>query len=794
MQLSTTWLQADFALEPEAEELARRLTMAGLEASAIRSAAAQVVGVVVAEVRAVHPHPNADKLKIAEVTTGTETLHIVCGAANVATGEKVALARIGATLPGGITIKQAKLRGVDSFGMLCSARELGMGEDHDGLLLLPQDAPIGEDIAVYLALDDRIIELELTPNRGDAFSMRGLAREVALLFGQKMPPTVAAADAGIAATAADSSATITIDNQAPADCPKYLTRVIDGLDNRVQSPLWLRERLRRAGLRSHNPLVDVGNYVMLLLGTPMHAFDGGKIAGTLVIRRAERGETLQLINGARATLDDSVLVIADREQPLALAGVMGGAASACSERTTRVVLESAWFNPLVISGKARIFNCFSDSAQRFERGVDYTLQATALELATRMMLDICGGSAGPVAERLSEKHLPTRAPILLHQAEIARRIGRDYSPATVKAIFTGLGCALKRRADGWEISPPSWRFDLAIAADLIEEIARIDGYHNVPDAVPQARYCTDDKPVPADEWITELLRAQGFREIISYSFLSRATHKAFFGDRETLTLCNPISAEMAEMRPSLLPGLVTTLLYNRNRQQTDIRLFELGTVFLPQGEKVIDCLQRPRVAGVMSGLAAPEQWHGSARMIDFFDLKGVVDSLFEGVSCSLRRSDAAYLHPGRSAEVLIDARPVAVFGALHPRVVQMLGGKGADIWMFEIDQDALPLADTPTFAPIARFPAIRRDLALLVDRVITAGELEQALRAHGGALLREILWFDAFTGAPLPPGKKSLAVALTFQSDEKTLQDEDVEGIIQTLVHIVRQNFGAELR
>ena len=794
MKLSTAWLQADFGLNPEADELARRLTMAGLEVDAILPAAGPVTGVVVGEVRALLAHPNADKLRIAQVATGGETLQIVCGAANVAQGVKVAVAPIGATLPGGVVIEKARLRGVDSFGMLCSARELGMGEDHDGLLLLPEDAPLGEDITASLSLGDRIIDLDLTPNRGDAFSMRGLARETALLLGHEMPETVAAADAGIVAVPADGTRTIAIDNQAPADCPVYLARVIDGLDNRAQTPLWLRERLRRAGVRTHDPLVDVTNYVMLLLGTPMHPFDGGKIAGALVIRRANAGEKLRLINDDRVTLNDGVLVIADREKALAIAGVMGGADSACSMQTTRVVLESAWFDPLALAGTASRFGVSSDSAQRFERGVDYTLQSAAIELATRLILDICGGSAGPVEKRVAMNHLPTRAPIVLHQSEIARLIGRDYQAATVAHLFTGSGCGVQTVAAGWEITPPSWRFDLAIAADLIEEITRIDGYHNVPDVPPQAPYQKDDTPATPDVRIGDLLTAHGFREAITYSFLDRASHKAFFADREPLTLCNPISAEMAEMRLGLLPGLVNTLLYNRNRQQTDVRLFELGTVFHPRGETVMDCIQRQRVAGVMSGLAEPEQWCGEARMVDFFDLKGVVEALLEGVAHSLRRSDAAYLHPGRSAQLLVDARPIGVFGALHPRVLRMLGGKGGDIWVFEFDSDALSRPHTPTFVPIGRFPAVRRDLALLVDRSIGAGELEQAIRAHGGGLLRELRWFDAFTGTTLPPGKKSLAVSLTFQSDEKTLQDEDVDGIIDPLVHLLCQTFGAELR
>ncbi len=794
MKLSTAWLQADFGLDLDADELARRLTMAGLEVNAIKSAAAPVSDVVVGEVLELLAHPNADKLRVATVASGKETLQIVCGAANVAQGMKVAVAPIGATLPGNIRIKKAKLRGVDSFGMLCSARELGIGEDQDGLLSLPQDAPVGEDIATYLKLEDRIIDIDLTPNRADAFSIRGLAREAALLCDRKMPETVAARDAGIVAVTADNAQKITIDNQAPADCPIYLARVIDGLDNSTQSPLWLRERLRRAGIRTHCPLVDVPNYVMLLLGTPMHAFDAARIAEKLLIRRALAGETLRLINDDSATLDDEILVIADHEKPLAIAGVMGGADSACSVKTTRVVLESAWFNPLAIVGRARRFGIASDSEQRFERGVDYTLQASAIELATRLILDICGGSPGPVQEYLEEKQLPERVPIVLRQSEIARRIGRGYETAMVMKVFVALGCKVGEIDGGWEITPPSWRFDLAIAEDLIEEITRIDGYDNVPDALPQALYQKDDKPATPDARIGGLLTTQGFHEAITYSFLDRASHEAFFGDQKTIDLCNPISAEMAEMRLSLLPGLVNTLLYNRNRQQTDIRLFELGAVFYPQDDEVGNCRQHQRIAAVMSGRAAPEQWSGSALMVDFFDLKGIVQSLLAGVTYSLRRSNAAYLHPGQGAEVLVEGCSVGVFGALHPRVLQRLGSKGGDIWVLEINRDVFSCSYAPIFTPLARFPAVRRDLALLVDQAIDAGELEQAILAHGGDLLRELCWFDTFTGDALPAGKKSLAVSLTLQSNKKTLQDEEVERIIYSLVQRLHQLFGAELR
>ncbi len=794
MKLSNAWLKADFGLEVDAKTLAKSLTMAGLEVDGVTPAAADFSQVVVGEVVDLVPHPDADKLRVASVNTGKEVLQIVCGAANVAKGVRVPVALIGAVLPNNFKIKRSKLRGVESFGMLCSTSELGMSEESSGLLLLPADAPIGMDVREYLSLNDEVLDIDLTPNRADAFSMRGLAREIAMLSEKPLPADFYADNVGISPVAASSDATIDVENQAVSDCPRYLARVIEHVDNTAVTPIWMQERLRRAGVRTHDPLVDITNYVMMLLGTPMHAFDADNIAEKIVIRRAKKGESLTLINGSQAALDEEVLLIADAEKPLAIAGVMGGEHSGCSEKTTRIVLECAWFQPVVVAGKARQFALSSDSAQRFERGVDYVLQRNAIELATQLVLEICGGQAGEVVESLAAEKLPQRLPIHLPIGAIAKRIGRDYEHDRVTEIFAALGCEVVFDHTGWTVTPPTWRFDMEIAEDLIEEVARVDGYDNVPNCLPQVEYQKDTKTPTADARVSDTLVALGFQEAITYSFISRDDHAAFFADAKTVNLFNPISAEMAEMRLSLLPGLVNTLIYNRNRQQSTVRLFELGSIFQPQGEKAVDCLQTPCVAGVMSGLAAPEQWGVTARTVDFFDVKGVVEHLLLGLDMKYTRSDVPYLHPGQSAEIMLEGRSIGRLGMLHPNTLKALGSKGGDIGVFEINMDVLLRTHTPQFTEIGKFPSVRRDLALVVDADISADDIITTIRQRSEKVLQDAFYFDLFTGGNLPEGKKSLAIAIILQSEEKTLQDEEVEGIVCDLVETLKCTYCAELR
>ena len=798
MLLSTDWLKEDYGIDLPPQLLAERLTMAGLEVDSMTTAAPPFSGVVVAQVLTLNPHPDADKLRVATVNSGTgEALQIVCGAPNVAVGVKVPLATIGAVLPGDLRIKKSKLRGVESFGMLCSARELGLSDEHAGLLILPEDTPVGADIREYLRLNDTIIDIDLTPNRADCFSIRGLAREIAQLCRDELGTDYRLPPLETADVAITSDATLAIENHAPQDCPRYLARTIRGIDIGRATPPHIAERLRRAGIRTHDPVVDITNYVMLTLGTPLHAFDADKVQGGIVIRPATAGETLRLLNDSEATLAGDELLIADSEKALAIAGVMGGADSACSKATQNIILEAAWFNLPRIAGKARRFGLSSDSAQRFERGVDYTLQETAIELATRLIVEICGGAAGAIGASISAGDLPQRTAIALPCAAIAQRIGRAYDEATVSRILEGLGGEVHFANGLWTVTPPAWRFDLTIDADLIEEIARIDGYAHIPDRLPAVQYQHGAGEGGALRYYGDMLVAQGFQEAVTYGFIDRDSHQAFFPDAATINLQNPISANLAEMRLSLLPGLVNAVIYNRNRQQQDVRLFEIGRVFLPQaGKATADWAQPTRLAGVMSGLAAPEQWAAEARKIDFFDAKAVVENLLSQVAgVNYRPSAQPYLHPGKSADIYDDSgQYLGCVGALHPQLLQTLDSRGGEIYIFELNDLArLPAARLPHYCNIGKFPTVRRDLALVVGKNIAAADLLNAIREQVGELLADTWCFDRYQGASMGD-QQSLAVAILLQDPEKTLQDEEVASIIESIVKHLKNTFNAELR
>lgn len=794
MILNTEWLKALTGIAPDAAYLADKLTMAGLEVDALRTAAPPFSGVVVGEVLDLQPHPDADKLRVAQVDAGMgAVLQIVCGAPNVAKGVKVPAALVGAQLPGGLAIKLSKLRGVESQGMLCSAKELGIDEDASGLLILPGDAPVGADIRDYLYLDDALIEVDLTPNRADCFSMRGLAREISVICADTLggapyrPPAVAAYPA-------DSAAAVKIDNRVPAGCPRYFARRIDGVDASRATPAYMVERLQRAGVRSHDAIVDVTNYVMLELGTPLHAFDAEQVQGAIVVRDAKAGETLTLLDNTVATLHGDELVIADEGKVLALAGVMGGLESACSPATRSIILEAAWFDPVRIAGKTRRFGLSSDSAQRFERGVDFTLQREAIEYATRLIVGICGGQAGEVCANEHAEHLPVRHPITLVHSAIAKRLGRDYAQSAVVAMLERSGCEVRENNGIYQVVAPPWRFDLAIAEDLIEEIARIDGYENIAAVAPVLSATAGGKGNILAR-ARRVLVAQGFLEAITYSFIDRASHEAFFGDSPVIALQNPISRQLAEMRLSLVPGLVNTALYNRNRQQTDLRLFEVGRAFLPDaGGNPAEAAQPLRVAGLMHGNAYGEQWNQTRRELDFYDVKGVLENLFDGDSVQFVPATAAWLHPGQSAAVHKDGREIGVIGAIHPQVAQTLGFKGKTLWVFEVEAEAFALPVMARFAPIPRFPAVRRDLALIVDTHIPAQALTACVQETLGTTCREVFCFDLYAGEALAAGKKSLAFGIVLQHDEKTLQDEEVEGMISDLLTTLQQRFAAQLR
>lgn len=791
MRVSEQWLREWVDPAASTAELAEQLTMAGLEVDSLEPATPPFSGVVVGCVLALAPHPDADRLQVAQVDVGRDQpLPIVCGAPNVRVGMRAPTALPGATLPGGVIITASEVRGVVSQGMLCSARELGMAESSSGLLALPTDSPVGVDIRLWLGLDDWIIDIDLTPNRGDCLSMAGIAREVGVLNRRDVieppaDPVEPALDAVFPVTLSD-----------PAGCPRYVGRVVRQVDATAATPWWLRERLRRAGLRPLNPLVDVTNYVMLELGQPMHAFDLGKLTGGVDVRCARPGETLELLNGSRVELDPTTLLITDQNGPLAIAGVMGGAASAVDEQTRDVFLESAFFAPTAIAGRARRYGLQTDSSHRFERGVDPQLQVRAMERATRLLLEITGGRPGPVIEVSAPEHLPAERAIRLRPERIERLLGLEIAADEVGEILTRLGMAVAENNDHWLVAPPSFRFDLALEADLIEELGRVYGYSRLPSRTPLLRLELPAEP----ETAVSLNRARltltqrGYQEAITYSFVDPEFQQAVDPSRQPLALSNPISADLAVMRTSLWPGLLKTVAYNQARQQTRPRLFETGLNFIPADAGVE---QELYIGGVVGGEALPEQWGEPKRTVDLFDIKGDVEALLaltaEPKAFVFKADRHPALHPGQSARVEREGATIGWLGALHPALLRRLDLQGP-LFVFELRAAAILKARTPRFAELSRFPASRRDIALVLGETVTAQAVEQCIREHGGELLREARLFDVYRGEHLPANKKSMAFGLILQDFSRNLTDETIDGVIARIIAGLEQRFGATLR
>ncbi|TDG13546.1 phenylalanine--tRNA ligase subunit beta [Seongchinamella unica] len=790
MIISEQWLREWVSPELSSEDLAHQITMAGLEVDAIDPVAGEFSGVVVAEIVSAEQHPDADKLRVCQVNTGSETVQIVCGAPNARAGLKAPLATVGGELPGNFKIKKARLRGVESFGMLCAGEELGLTDDSDGLMELPTDAPAGDDLRDYLRLDDNAIEIGLTPNRADCLGLAGIAREVGLL--NNLPVNAPAIQP--VAPAIDDS--LPVELQAPERCPRFVGRVIRGIDVSRPSPLWLQEKLRRVGLRSIDAVVDVTNYVMMELGQPMHAFDFAKLEGGIRVRLAEQGESLELLDGQTLELNDDTLVIADHEKAVAMAGIMGGQQTAVSDSTVDLFLEVAFFTPDLMAGKARSYGLHTDASHRFERGVDFQLQVTAMERATALLLGIVGGQAGPLQETVAADYLPSRPDVSLREARIRKLLGFEMDPAEVERILSGLGLGVTRTGDGWKCTVPSWRFDIAIEADLLEELARVYGYNRLPVSHIHADLVIPAKPEQtlALSGIRNHLAARGYREAITYSFVEPALQKVFDPGLDPVALSNPISADMAVMRTSLLPGLVSAVLRNTNRQQPRVRLFESGLRFLP-GD---DCLKQvPTLAMVVTGDRFEEGWTGNAEPVDFFDLKGDVESLL----CLTRAADSFHfeaasrdaLHPGQTALVLRDEETVGYLGALHPSVCRELG-LNAPAYVCEITLSALLQARLPAFSELSRFPEVRRDLAVLVDKTVPARELMENVRSSAGTYLTDLTLFDVYEGKGIDPKRKSLALGLTFRDSSRTLSDEDVNLAVNQVIDSLEKNYKAELR
>jgi len=792
MKFSEKWLREWVDPPVSTAELAHQLTMAGLEVDAIEPVAGAFSKVVVGQVLKVEPHPDADRLRVCEVNVGGEApLQIVCGAANVREGLKAPVALVGAKLPGGFKIKKSKLRGVASHGMLCSASELGLAEQSEGLMELPDTAPVGADLRDYLELDDVTIELGLTPNRGDCLSIAGVAREVGVL--NRVP--VVAPEIPPQANAIKDSLEVSLD--APEDCPRYVGRIVRGIDPGAKTPLWMQEKLRRSGLRSLGPVVDVTNYVLLELGQPMHAFDLARIRGGIHVRHAAGGEKLTLLDGQEVTLDEGTLVIADERGPLALAGIMGGAESAVGDVTTDIFLESAWFSPLAIAGRARSYGLHTDSSHRFERGVDPELQLRALERATWLLMEIVGGQAGPVIERVVSDHLPKREPVSLREARIERVLGTPIAAEEVTDTLRRLGMQVEGEGSCWEVTPPSFRFDIAIEVDLIEEVGRIHGYDKLPETTPAVHLRMPQRPEGRVSLgrIRERLVDLGYAEAITYSFVDPALQERLDPAHPAIALANPIASDMAVMRTSLWPGLLQAARYNLNRQQNRLCLFECGLRFIRQDSEI---KQEMMVSGVLSGSVAPQQWGIPTRNVDFFDAKGHVEALLELTG---RRADFTFtadshpaLHPGQCAAIVLDGHgTVGRVGALHPAQASALG-LSQTVYLFELQADILQEGTVPAYRPLSKYPSIRRDIALVVDAEVPAGQILETIRQAGAEHLTNIELFDVYTGEGIDLGRKSLALGLTLQDLSRTLTDTEVEAEVNRILDVLNNKLGATLR
>lgn len=794
MKFSESWLREWVSPAVTTYELTHQITMAGLEVDDVLPVAGSFNGVKVGHVVECGQHPDADKLRVTKVDVGEEELlDIVCGAPNCRQGLKVAVATVGAVLPGDFKIKKAKLRGQPSHGMLCSFSELGIDVDSDGIMELAQDAVIGTDFREFLGLNDVTVDVDLTSNRADCFSIRGMAREVGVLNRADVT------EPSVAAVAPSIDDTIAIEVKAPAACPRYLGRIVKNVNVAAKTPLWMQEKLRRCGIRSIDPVVDITNYVMLEQGQPMHAFDLAQIDGGIVVRLAEQGEKLTLLDGNEAELNADTLVIADNSKALALAGIFGGEHSGVSADTKDVMLECAFFAPDHIRGRARSYGLHTDSSMRFERGVDYALQHAAMERATQLLVDICGGDVAPVVAAESTADLPTPNTVTLRRSKLDNLLGHHIADADVVEILQRLGLSVESNAEGWTATAPTWRFDIAIEQDLVEEVGRIYGYDNIPNQAPAAALNMNlhkEANLPLKR-VRDLLVDRGYHEAITYSFVEPEQQKLIVPDVEPLVLPNPISADMSAMRLSLLQGLLNTVVHNQKRQQPRVRLFEQGLRFIPDQAAENGMRQEPMLAGVISGTRSEEHWNIDTATVDFFDLKGDVEAILEltanGKAYSFTAAKHPALHPGQSAAIVVDGKEVGILGTVHPELERKFGLNGRTI-VFEIEWSAINSKVIPEAVALSKFPSNRRDIAVVVDESVASGEIVNACLAQGGEFLKDAKLFDVYVGKGVEEGKKSLAIALTLQSGERTLEDADIAGAVDAIVAHVSETFGATLR
>jgi phenylalanyl-tRNA synthetase beta chain len=782
MKISEHWLRELVDPELSTQQLADLLTFGGVEVEAIDAAAPPFDRVVVAEVLAVEQHPQADRLNICQVNAGAAPLTIVCGAPNVRAGMRVPAALPGARLPG-MEIRLARVRGIESQGMLCSAKELGLSGEADGLLELAPEATIGMAVRDWLDLDDSILTTKPTPNRGDCLSVLGMAREVAALSGARLKWNVPAAVKPLI----DDRVAIAV--EAAADCPRYSARFIRGVNAAAKTPDWMLRRLVRSGIRAISAVVDVTNYVLLEMGQPLHVFDAAKVDGGIRVRRARSDETLTLLNGESLRLEPSFLVIADTRGPLALAGIMGGEHSGVTPATRDVILESAFFVPEVIAGKTRKLGFGSDSAYRFERGVDFAAVDAAMERATRLIVDICGGQAGPVTEVSGV--LPARNPVRLRLSRAERVLGFRIDAAAALSILERLGCRPSLSGMTVLAMPPSYRFDIAIEEDLIEELARVHGYDRIPAALPVARtgFLPLSETLRGPAELRRTLAASDFQEVVTYSFVDRAWEQDFCGNTDPVALANPIASQMSVMRSSLIGGLVNAVAFNVSRKQGRVRLFEIGRCF-PSGQ---DYPQPWRIAAIAHGEAQPRQWSDPPRNADFFDLKADLEALLSPAQALFMPATHPALHPGKSAKVQLDGRDVGWIGELHPRWQRKYDLPLPPL-LFELELEAVAKRELPVCHEIPKFPAIRRDLAAEFDESVCFGDICAELRRAGPAILRDVTVFDLYRGEGIQKGKKSLAFSVLLQDTHKTLTDAEAEKAMTQLRQILQEKFHAKLR
>lgn len=791
MKFSEHWLRSWVNPQVSRDELVARLSMAGLEVDSVTLVAGVFSGVVVGEVLSTEQHPDADKLRVCQVSNGAETFQVVCGAPNVRPGLKVPFAMIGAELAEDFKIKKAKLRGVESNGMLCSASELQISDENSGLMELAGDAPVGQDLRVYLGLDDASIEVDLTPNRGDCLSLAGLAREVGALYAAPVDrPAVAVVNAV-------HDGVIPVEISASQACPRYLGRIIRNVDLSKPTPLWMVERLRRSDVRSIDAAVDITNYVMLELGQPMHAFDLKEINGGVQVRMAEEGEKLVLLDGQEVALRADTLVIADHQRALAIAGVMGGEHSGVALGTRDLFLESAFFDTIAVAGKARSYGLHTDASHRFERGVDWNLAREAMERATGLLIEIVGGEPGPIIEVATAADLPAIPSIVLRAERINQMLGMEMDAGEIERLLTALGLQVSVAQPGqWDVVVPSHRFDISLEVDLIEELGRLYGYNRLPVRYPQARLAPQPKAEARAELpaLRRLLVARGYQEAITYSFIDPQLFALFTPDAEPLMLANPISSDMAAMRSSLWPGLVKAVQHNLNRQQTRVRLFESGLRFVGQLEGL---KQEAMLAGVVCGSRLAEGWAHGRDTVDFYDTKADVEALlgFSGAkgAFSFVAGQHAALHPGQTARVERDGQLVGYVGAIHPELANTLG-IDQPLFLFELVLAQVAEGLLPKFHELSRFPEVRRDLALLVDQSTAADAILQSIRDAAGEYLTDLKLFDVYHGKGIDPHRKSLAVGLTWQHPSRTLNDEEVSTTTQNILASLEERFNATLR